>query len=74
MLWDKPSDALLGVLDLKSARRKAAFKRLLENNKIVEVTVEGIKDALFVPSEQIDLFENPPEIRGSSNRISGTAG
>jgi uncharacterized protein len=63
MLWDKPSDALLGVLDLKSARRKAAFKRLLENNKIVEVTVEGIKDALFVPSEHIDLFENPPEIR-----------
>jgi uncharacterized protein len=27
ILWDKPSDALLGIMDMKSQRRKA-FKRL----------------------------------------------
>jgi uncharacterized protein len=62
ILWDKPSDALLGVMDLKSVRRKAAFGRLLESNKIIRVIIDGIKDPLFIPSESIDLFENPPEV------------
>lgn len=63
LLWDKPSDALLGIMDLKSARRKAALRRLLESNKIISVNIDGIKDSMFVPSENIDLFENPPEVR-----------
>ncbi|PKM66069.1 MAG: winged helix-turn-helix domain-containing protein [Firmicutes bacterium HGW-Firmicutes-19] len=63
LLWDKPSDALLGILDLKSERRKAAFKRLLESKKITCVNIDGIKDSFYIPMEHIDLFGNPPKIR-----------
>jgi uncharacterized protein len=62
ILWDKPSDALLGILDLKAARRKASFARLIESSKVALVQVEGIHQTLFIPSTSLELLKNPPEI------------
>lgn len=62
MLWNKPSDAFLGIMDLKAARRKAAFERLCAQHKITEVSVEGIKEPLYIPSENLSLFTRQHEI------------
>ena len=55
ILWNKASDALLG-LRLKSAQRNLAFAKLLKDGKIFEITVEGLKEPLYVcQSERANL-------------------
>ncbi|MDR0490079.1 MAG: winged helix DNA-binding domain-containing protein [Oscillospiraceae bacterium] len=55
MLWNKASDAWLG-LRLKAAERAASFQKLLDDNLIFEVIVDGIKDALYIcMDERADL-------------------
>lgn len=51
MLWNKASDAWLG-LRLKAAERSAAFRQLLDAGEIFEISVEGIKDRLFVLEDE----------------------
>lgn len=63
ILWDKPSDALLGIMDMKSQRRKQAFMRLLNAQKIVEVQIESINQTFFIPASAIHLFQDPPEVK-----------
>lgn len=48
MLWNKPSDAWLGIDRLKSETRKAAFASLLAEEAIVACSVEGIPEPLYV--------------------------
>ncbi len=62
ILWNKPSDAFLGITDLKASRRKAAFERLLDQGKIISVSVDGIGDPLYIPSESLGLFTRKTEI------------
>ncbi len=47
MLWNKPSDAWLGIDRLKSEARKAAFASLLEDEAIIPCAVEGIAEPLY---------------------------
>jgi uncharacterized protein YcaQ len=47
MLWNKPSDAWLG-LRLKSAERARAFSLLLDCGAIIQVAVEGIEEPLYI--------------------------
>lgn len=47
MLWDKPSDALLGIDGLKAMERSNTFKRLFNNNKIMKVEIESIKEPFY---------------------------
>jgi uncharacterized protein YcaQ len=63
ILWDKPSDALLGIMDLKALRRKHAFQRLLNSQKIVQVHIEGINQTLVIPKTSQFLFQNPGEVK-----------
>lgn len=63
ILWDKPSDALLGIMDMKSQRRKQAFMRLLNAQKIIEVQIESINQTFFIPASAIHLFQDPPEVK-----------
>ena len=63
ILWDNPSDALLGIMDFKSERRKNSYKRLLNSRKIVEVQVEGINKSFVIPTAALQLFQNPPQVR-----------
>lgn len=46
MLWNKPSDALLGI-GLKSANRNNIFKKLLNEGKIIEIKIEDITNAFY---------------------------
>ena len=47
LLWNKPSDAWLNIWELKADDRSEIFKQLLEENKIIEIGVENIKDKLY---------------------------
>jgi len=67
MLWNKASDAWLG-LDLKAAARAAAFERLIAEKTIFEVSIDGIKDPLFVREDERaaleeSISENAPKPR-----------
>ena len=56
LLWNRASDAWLG-LNIKSAQRSAAFKKLLEDGLILEVTVDGLKDLLYICEDDRDILE-----------------
>lgn len=55
LLWNRASDAWLNIGGLKSAERSAAFTRLLREQKIEAVHVEGIKEELYMRVEDIPL-------------------
>jgi len=56
MLLNKAGDAWLG-LGITAAERAAAFKKLTEQGRICEISVEGIKDPLFVRSDDRNILE-----------------
>ena len=51
LLWDKAGDAWLGISDLKSKQRSETFERLLVQEKIVKVNVEGINTPFYLRTE-----------------------
>lgn len=57
LLWNKPSDAWLNIDGLKAAVRNEIFRQLLAENKILEITVEGVKDKLYCLSNDQNLLE-----------------
>lgn len=57
LLWNKPSDAWLGISGLKSKERSQAFQNLLEEGRIAEIGVDGIKQPLYMASEHLDLLQ-----------------
>lgn len=48
MLWNKPSDAFLGIEDLKAPERGRAFETLLAEGLILPVTVEDVRGTLYM--------------------------
>ena len=56
MLWNKASDAWLG-LSLKTSERAAAFGKLLDDGMILEVHVEELRDTLYCRSVDMALIE-----------------
>lgn len=57
-LWNRPSDAWLFILDMKAEDRKQVFESLFKENKLIEITVEGIKDKLYCPEKDRSLLES----------------
>ncbi|WP_291636856.1 crosslink repair DNA glycosylase YcaQ family protein [Clostridium sp.] len=57
MLWNKPSDALLGIDGLKAANRSNIFKKLLEANKIIEIEIENIPDTFYCLSADRHIID-----------------
>ena len=57
LLWNKASDAWLGIEGLKSSERNQAFNSLVEAEKIIPVNVEGIEIPLYIKSECRVLME-----------------
>ena len=55
LLWNRASDAWLG-LKIKTADRKAAFRKLLDCGEIFGVTAEGIKDPLYIREDDRELL------------------
>jgi uncharacterized protein len=57
LLWNRASDAWLGMLGIKSPQRQAAFGRLLVAGKLIEVQVENIDSPLYIRHEDRGLLE-----------------
>ena len=68
MLWNKASDAWLG-LQLKSAERSAAFGRLLADKEILEIAVDGVKDPLYVREDERALLSAAIAEKSYSPRV-----
>ncbi len=57
LLWNRPSDAWLNIWGLNAQQRNVAFRQLADEGKIIEISVEGIKSALFCRSEDLPIIE-----------------
>jgi len=57
LLWDRPSDAWLGIHGMKTAERNKIFAELIDEGKIIAVNVENIKDTLYCLTEDEPLIE-----------------
>lgn len=68
MLWNKASDAWLG-LNIKAAERTAAFGKLLDDSMIFEVTVDGVKELLYVKDDDRAILETVLQGKGFLPRI-----
>lgn len=63
LLWNRVSDAWLGIPDLKSEERNRIFETMLSEKQIIKIEVEDIPHALYCRMEDIPLIdfvkENP---------------
>ncbi|MBR2669435.1 MAG: YcaQ family DNA glycosylase [Solobacterium sp.] len=57
MLWNKNSNAFLGIHDLTTENRNQIFKDLEESAEITQVLVEGIRIPFYILSEDLPLLE-----------------
>ncbi len=57
LLWNRPSDAWLNIWGLRSPQRAEAFRQLREEGKILEISVEGLKEQLYCRAEDLSLIE-----------------
>ena len=57
MLWNKPSDAWLGIDGLKSAGRNNAFNKLKSEGKLIEIQVEDIPNSFYCLLEDKPLVD-----------------
>lgn len=58
LLWNKASDAWLGIKEMKSKERNDAFGRLMDKGFIVEIDVEEFKYPLYMKSKYLGLLED----------------
>jgi len=57
MLWNRASDAWLNIWGLTTENRNEAFKSLITENKITELSVEGINGSMYIQSDDIPLID-----------------
>jgi len=69
LLWNKRSDAFLGILDFKTPQRNRTFKRLLDKREIVEVQIEGIDTLFYTSAKNIEHLESRKTIRSKASFI-----
>lgn len=62
MLWNRASDAFLG-LNMKAPAREAAFRALLEEEALLPLEVEGIRQPLYLPADEAWALEAEPDGR-----------
>lgn len=69
LLWNKRSDAFLGIIDFKTPQRNQAFKRLLERKEIAVVQVEGLNDSFYTSQENIEELESKNNVKSQVSFI-----
>jgi uncharacterized protein YcaQ len=57
LLWNRASDAWLHIWGLKSEQRNKVFEELLQENRIIEVKVEQMKETLYCRSEDMPWID-----------------
>ena len=55
-LWNRPSDAWLGVDGMKSPQRQEIFQSLETEGRILPVQVEGVPATLYIRSEEAEAL------------------
>ncbi len=58
LLWNKASDAYLGISNLSSKYRNEAFKQLADHKKIMELEIEDIEQPLYIRSKDLPVLNN----------------
>lgn len=62
LLWNRASDAWLGISGLKSKERDDIFAALLSEEEILPIRVEGIHHILYCLAEDTELLEKAKEM------------
>ena len=57
LLWNRPSDAWLGIWELTAATRNKVFETLIDNGEITEISVDNLKSKLYVCTSDIHLIK-----------------
>lgn len=57
LMWNRPSDAWLNIWGLKAGERNDIFRCLLDEGKILEGAVDGIKDVFYFRAEDMQFIE-----------------
>ena len=57
MLWNRRSDAFLGI-DMTTDQRNQAFISLLETGEIREISIEGIRWPFYILEEDMQLLQD----------------
>ncbi|MBC8079641.1 MAG: YcaQ family DNA glycosylase, partial [Gorillibacterium sp.] len=57
LLWNRPSDAWLGIGSFKALERTQAFQRLLEKGQIVQIEIEDMPTPFYIRSEDELLLD-----------------
>lgn len=68
VLWDRRSDALLGIWGMNTELRKQAFSELESERLIVRITVPEIPAPLYMKTEDMPLFEAAKAIKRYKKR------
>lgn len=69
LLWNRASDALLGIDGLTAERRKNCFEALLHQKEIHRLSVDGIKEPLYCLSEDLALLTQAAQPNELSQRV-----
>lgn len=69
LLWNRASDAWLGINDFKAENRNAAFSQLLSDGSICEIAVDGIKFPFYIPAEDMDILSESIQSEVKSTRL-----
>ena len=70
LLWNKSGDGWLGISGIKSRERSEALTRLLKQEQVIEVGVEGIKHVLYMRSIDKPCLNSSLQQEGLPNRAS----
>ncbi len=57
ILWDRRSDALLGVWGMEASLRRSAFRELAEEGRIVPLRIGERKETFYLRREDLPLLE-----------------
>ncbi|MHB0998671.1 MAG: winged helix-turn-helix domain-containing protein [Armatimonadota bacterium] len=68
LLWDLPGGAWLGMPGYRSNERRATLFRLVDQNKVVQISVEDISAPFYVRIEDMDLLDTVLSRNGTSTR------
>jgi uncharacterized protein YcaQ len=57
LMWNRGSNVWLGMMNIKSKERSAAIERLLQRGEVLEITVDGLQDNLYMRCSDEPLLE-----------------
>lgn len=57
LMWDKRSEAWLGIKNLKAGTRKEAFESLVTEGKLMPFSIEGLEHNFYMPTENLKFLE-----------------